>query len=254
MIDACSEPVPISGCGGRACSVASSASRRSSTRPSRRIASCPSARPAAVRGSARASRPSTHANPLWPTRDRQVGRLGDDRGVGAPLLHQRVGADARVLFVDDRGDDRAGRAASRRSRDARAAAIIAATPPFMSCAPRPYSRPSRSTGMNGSVMPATPTVSVWPQNISVRPWLAPSSTPTTLGRPGATSSTCTSRPARASRRRRRRRSLLARRAGHERRVDRIDRRRDRAAAEWLDPCRRSLAATAIDAVRLRAGR
>jgi hypothetical protein len=48
--------------------------------------------------------------------------------------------------------------------------------------------------VNGSVIPTTPTVSVWPQNISVRPFVRPSSTPTTFGRPGATDSTTTSSP------------------------------------------------------------
>ena len=40
-------------------------------------------------------------------RDRHVetGRLGHDGRVGAPLRDQRLGADARVLFVDDRRDD-----------------------------------------------------------------------------------------------------------------------------------------------------
>ena len=40
-------------------------------------------------------------------------------------------------------------------------------------------------------MPATPTVSMCPQNISERPGARPSSVPTTLGRPGATSWTST---------------------------------------------------------------
>src|ERR1051326_580769 len=45
-------------------------------------------------------------------------------------------------------------------------------------------------------MPATPTVSVCPQKISDRPRARPSRTPTTFGRPGATSSIETSRPIR----------------------------------------------------------
>jgi short-subunit dehydrogenase len=39
--------------------------------------------------------------------DLQVRRLGDDRGVCGPRRHERVGADARVFFVDDRRDDEA---------------------------------------------------------------------------------------------------------------------------------------------------
>ena len=51
---------------------------------------------------------------------------------------------------------------------------MAATPPFMSCEPRPYRRPLRTSGSNGRAMPATPTVSVWPQNINDRPGARPS--------------------------------------------------------------------------------
>ena len=72
-------------------------------------------------------------------------------------------------------------------------------------------------------MPVTPTVSVWPQNISVRPAPRPSSTPTTFGRPCVTVSIDTSSPPR-------RISAaisvgdlaLARRAAHQRRVHRVD--------------------------------
>ena len=98
---------------------------------------------------------------LVSNRDRQVGRLGHDRAVCAPVFHERLGADAGMLLVHDRGDDEPARRRFRRVRPPRAtASIIAATPPFMSCAPRPNRRPSRSTGMNGSPMPVTPTVSV----------------------------------------------------------------------------------------------
>ena len=73
-------------------------------------------------------------------------------------------------------------------------------------------------------MPSTPTVSMWPQNISDGPGARPSSTPITLGRPGATSCSSTSSPSR-------RMCVgdavgdlpLAGGAGHERRIHRIDR-------------------------------
>ena len=55
----------------------------------------------------------------------------------------------------------------------RAAPSIAATPPFMSCDPRPYRRPLRTSGSNGRAMPATPTVSVCPHSINARPGRAP---------------------------------------------------------------------------------
>ena len=41
--------------------------------------------------------------------------------------------------------------------------------PSCPATPRPYSRPSRTTGANGALMPSTPTVSMWPQNISDGP-------------------------------------------------------------------------------------
>ena len=40
-------------------------------------------------------------------RDREVGRFSDDAAVRAPFRDERVGADARVFFVDDGGDDEA---------------------------------------------------------------------------------------------------------------------------------------------------
>ena len=76
----------------------------------------------------------------------------------------------------------------------RAAARIAATPPFMSWAPRPKSLPSRTTGSKGAAMPSTPTVSLCPQSISAGPGRPLSIRPTTFGRPGAASETRTSMP------------------------------------------------------------
>ena len=74
----------------------------------------------------------------------------------------------------------------------RAAPRIAATPPFMSCAPRPKSLPSRRTGSKGAAMPSTPTVSLCPQSMRAGPPRAPSMTPKTFGRPGAAGATRTS--------------------------------------------------------------
>ena len=48
--------------------------------------------------------------------DREVGRLGHDRRVGAPRLDERVGADARMLLVDDAGDDEPAGRQDRRAR------------------------------------------------------------------------------------------------------------------------------------------
>ena len=62
------------------------------------------ARPAAVRGASF----GLNLDPLESLvrdGDMQVRRLGHDAGVGAPLGHERFGADAGVLLVDDAGDD-----------------------------------------------------------------------------------------------------------------------------------------------------
>ena len=93
MIDACSDAVPISGCGGAAWSRRSSASSACSTRPMRRIASRPS------RGRLPcAARPfvstSNHAKPLWPIAIwRSVGSV-----TTAPSARHRVtSASAPIL-------------------------------------------------------------------------------------------------------------------------------------------------------------
>ncbi len=83
MIDACSDPVPTSGCGGRACSARSSAfePRQDAAEPQNRILS--------VRGPAAVRRLSLHVDldpreALVADRDLEVGRLGHDRRVGVP--------------------------------------------------------------------------------------------------------------------------------------------------------------------------
>ena len=65
--------------------------------------------------------------------------------------------------------------------------IDAASDPFMSPAPRPWRRPSRTAGANGLSIPATPTVSMCAFRSSELPPPVPRATPTTLGRPGAAS-------------------------------------------------------------------
>ena len=62
------------------------------------------ARPAAMRGApARLERDPLKA--FVRDRDVETGRLGDDGRVGAPVGDERVGANAGVLFVDDRRHD-----------------------------------------------------------------------------------------------------------------------------------------------------
>ena len=186
MIDACSEPGPAAVCGGRDCRSRSSASSRCSTRPMRMIASRPSARPAAVRGTA-ARLDVDPRETLVRDGDLQVGRLGDDGAVGRPLADERVGAEAGVLFVDDRRHDQPVPSRARAPPpDARGIdhGGHAALHVLRAAAVEPADRIS---GANGAAIPSTPTVSMCPQNISERPGARPSSTPITLGRPGATS-------------------------------------------------------------------
>ena len=76
------------------------------------------------------------------------------------------------------------------------AASNAAIGPFVSHAPRPYSRPPRPVNLNaGTVIPRTPTVSRCGANtIVARAGRVGSNTPTTVGRPGASNCTDTSAP------------------------------------------------------------
>src|SRR5688572_11413405 len=137
---------------------------------------------------------ATHWNPLWAT---ATSRLVGSVTTAASARQVRTSASAPRLECSS--STTAATISSPLSRPPastrlRAVPTIAATPPFMSCEPRPYTRPLRTSGSNGRAMPATPTVSVWPHSISARPGERPFSTPTTLGRPGAASVTCTSRP------------------------------------------------------------
>ncbi len=81
-----------------------------------------------------------------------------------------------------------------------AATTIAATPPFMSAAPRAESRSPSTRGSNGAAIPATPTVSRWPLSTTVRP-VRTGGTATRLGR-SAGPTTWVAKPAADSRPRR----------------------------------------------------
>ena len=139
-----------------------------STRPMRMMASRPSRGRLPCAARPRVSM-SIQAKPLCPIADLQVGRFGDDRAVGRPFLDERVGADARVLLVDDRRHDQppACEAALRRRRAPRRSS----RPRRPSCPAIRGRRAGRreSSGANGASMPSTPTVSMCPQNISDRP-------------------------------------------------------------------------------------
>ena len=77
-----------------------------------------------------------------------------------------------------------------------AAAHIAAMPPFMSAAPRPYMLPSRTSAPNGAcVMPPVPTTSRCPlSSRAPRPAARGPMRATTLGRRGSASDTSTANP------------------------------------------------------------
>ena len=113
--------------------------------------------------------------------DLKVGWLGDDGAIGRPVFDQRVGADARILLVDNRRDDQPP-----------------ARNPFAAAGPHRSSRPrrpscleirARTGGRRESparkrVHPSTPTVSTCPQNISDRPGAPPPRTARDIRAPG----------------------------------------------------------------------
>src|SRR6266511_1109107 len=83
----------------------------------------------------------------------------------------------------------------------RSAPSAAAMPPFRSADPRPQTAPSTIAAPNGSsrsvpaqrsAQPSVRTVSRWPESSSDRPPPLPRFTLQTIGRPGSTSSRCTS--------------------------------------------------------------
>ena len=105
-------------------------------------------------------------------------RLADDarsrcagRGGGIP---RRRGARRRFavafLVAGQQQRERARDAIGCARTNASSASVIAATPDFMSAAPRPYRRPSRIVGSNGALVHASGgpggTTSVWPRNTS----------------------------------------------------------------------------------------
>ncbi len=98
----------------------------------------------------------------------------------------------------------------------------AATAPFMSYAPRPNTRPSRTAAENGSGIAPTPTVSTWAFSISERPPPRPGNVPTTLVRPGSGSIRDTASPSVASVRHVLRDLGLTRRGRVQHRIHRVD--------------------------------
>ena len=132
----------------------------------------------------------TTSRPVHSTRMQASGRCRAGSASAPALSHS-----SSITPASSRSPRRRAPPASSAS----AARSIAAKPDFMSAAPRPYMRPSRTTGSNASG-PQGPTTSRWPSSIRLGPSPEPGSRPTTLGRPGSTSHTSTSMP-RPSRRR-----------------------------------------------------
>ena len=161
---------------------------------------------------------STHAKPLWPIASLQIRRLGDDRHVRAPLAHERLGAEAHVLLVDDgRDDEPPARPVLREDaggRDHRGDAALhvlraAAVEPAVLDARREWIR--HALDADGVEVAAE-------HHRRARP-AVPSSTPIAFGRPGAASCITTSRPAAAMAARATSAAAgLTRCARHERRV------------------------------------
>ncbi len=180
-------------------------------------------RPAAVGGAAR-RHDLTPREALVADGHVEIGRLGDDAGIGTPARHERIGADARVLLVDDAGDDdlSGGQAAALRHdahgidhrRDA-ALHVLGAAAVHPSVAHDRIERRRHAGHADRVDVPA--------QHQRRARERGRSSVPTTFGRPGATSWTSIvqadafeflDHAARHGR--------LPGRTGHERRVHRID--------------------------------
>ena len=147
-------------------------------------------RPRASRGPRRpraASRAQTTPVPAW-TSASPVGSpisVASARVAGA---QHRPHAVAAALLLDHGAEDQVAAAVAADLGDTASAAIrYAASPPFMSPAPRPQMRPSAISPPHGSCAPrssrSTGTTSTWPVRCSERPPPAPRSRPTTELRP-----------------------------------------------------------------------
>ena len=90
-------------------------------------------------------------------------------GVRAVPRRERLGAGALPLLVDHAGEQQVAAQAARRRRAApRRRGASPRSRDFMSAAPRPYMRPSRTTGSNASG-PHGPTTSRWPRSMRLGP-------------------------------------------------------------------------------------
>ena len=115
--------------------------------------------------------------------DVEIGGLGDDAGIGAPAtLQGGERAEAAVLLALDGGHQHVAAQATPLRRTACTATCAAIRPAFMSQAPRPNSRPPRTSPLNGDSDQASGspvgTTSMCPLSISVGPSPVPGSRPT----------------------------------------------------------------------------
>jgi hypothetical protein len=194
MSEECALPLPRRGCVGWARNSRSSPSIPTRTRPIFAIASMP-----------RCGRDPCAARPIVSISKQTKPRCATASCISVGSV--TIAASARVLAatasVPTLANSSSATAVSttcpRRPRLAASAvaSMQAARLPFMSYEPRPYRRPPSRRPTNGSVIPATPTVSVCALRISVRPPPLPRATATTFGLPGAGSVRDVSRPARS---------------------------------------------------------
>ena len=103
-MDACNEPGPMTGVRRPRLQLAIEALEPMQHTAHAHDGVAPVARAAAVRRAA-ARLDFDPGEPLVSDRHLQIGRLGDDGAISRPVPDERVGADAGVFFVDDRGHD-----------------------------------------------------------------------------------------------------------------------------------------------------
>ena len=151
---------------------------------------------------------SSHSRPLWPRQGRlpvgspttaASGTVARAPDPAPPAIQPATRCSAPSPAISSsttaaRVTDPALRASRRRR--ATSAAAIAANAPFMSTAPRPWRRPSRTSPEKPT--PGSPalsgTVSVCPQSRRRRPGSPPARVQSRLGRPGSTSISSAVRP------------------------------------------------------------
>ena len=194
MSEAWIEGGPTRGCGGRAIRSRPSCSSATRTRPMWAIASTPSRKRLPC-----AARPwvtiSAQTNPLCATPTSRLVCSSTSAASGRQRSISRQIACVPMLAYSSSttkvATSRPGKSPARATSSS--SVIMAASAFFMSLEPRPWSRPSSRRGAKGAFIPTTPTVSVWPLSIRVRPGPSPTLA-ITLGRPPPASCSSTMIP------------------------------------------------------------